>query len=101
MTIPIVGDGYDRATHALIRDMPRASRASQIPELHKNAAGSIDTFFGPKTREGKESNWMPIDPTREFELMFRLYAPTKALFDKTWKLPDVEKVAVQPADKVT
>ena len=24
--------------------------------------------------------------------MFRLYAPTKALFDKTWKLPDVEEV---------
>jgi len=27
--------------------------------------------------------------------MFRLYAPTKALFDKAWKLPDVEKVAGQ------
>jgi hypothetical protein len=26
------------------------------------------------------------------ELMFRLYAPTKALFDNAWKLPDVEKV---------
>jgi hypothetical protein len=27
-----------------------------------------------------------------FELMFRLYAPTKALFDKAWALPDVEEV---------
>jgi len=27
--------------------------------------------------------------------MFRLYAPTKALFEKTWKLSNVEKVAVQ------
>ena len=35
---------------------------------------------------------MPTDPKREFELMFRLYAPTKVFFDKTWKLPDVEKV---------
>ena len=35
---------------------------------------------------------MPTDPQRKFELMFRLYAPTKALFDKTWMLPDVEKV---------
>lgn len=72
---------YDRATHAL-RDVPLASRSSQIPELHKNAAGSIDTSFGPKTREGKESNLVPTDPNREFELMFRRYAPTKALFDR-------------------
>ena len=25
---------------------------------------------------------MPTDPAREFELMFRLYAPTKALFER-------------------
>ena len=29
-----------RVTHALIRDVPRASRSSQIPELQKNADGS-------------------------------------------------------------
>jgi len=49
-------------------------------------------YFGPKSPAGKESNWVPTDPARKFELMFRLYAPTKALFDKAWKLPDVEKV---------
>jgi hypothetical protein len=38
---------------------------------------------------GKESNWVPTDSRREFELMFRLYRPTKALFDKTWVLPDL------------
>jgi len=32
---------------------------------------------------------------RKFEPMIRLYAPTKALFEKTWKLPNEEKVAVQ------
>jgi hypothetical protein len=30
---------------------------------------------------------------RGFEVMFRAYAPTKAFFDKMWKLPDIEKVA--------
>jgi hypothetical protein len=34
-----------------------------------------------------------LHPKRGFELMFRAYAPTKAFFDKTWKLPDIEKVA--------
>jgi hypothetical protein len=83
---------YDRETHALIRNMPRASRSSQIAEMQKNADGSVDVYFGPAAPTGKEPNWVPTDPKRGFELMFRVYAPTKVFFDKTWKLPDVEKV---------
>ena len=83
---------YDRQTHALIRNMPRASRSSQVAELQKNADGSVDIFMGPKAPKGKETNWIPTDPKRKFELMTRLYAPTKELFDKTWVLPDVELV---------
>ena len=86
---------YDRQTHALIKNVDRASRASNVAEVKKNQDGSVDIFFGPKAPAGKKSNWVPTDPARKFELMFRLYAPTKALFEKTWKLPDVEKVAVQ------
>jgi hypothetical protein len=86
---------YDRQTHALIRNMPRPSRSSQIPELQKNADGSIHVYFGPEAPKGKESNWVPTDPQRGFELMFRLYAPTKAFFDKVWVLPDVERVTAQ------
>src|SRR5262245_60141429 len=82
---------YDRETHALIRNMPRASRSSQIPELQKNVDGSIDIYFGPSAPAGKEANWVPTDPARKFELMFRFYAPKKEFFDKVWKLPDVEK----------
>jgi len=89
---------YDRHTHALIRNMKRASRSSQIPEMQKNADGSIDVFLGPNAPTGKDSNWVPTDPARKFELMFRAYAPTKALFEKTWKLPDVEQVAVAQVD---
>ncbi len=76
--------------------MPRASRSSQVAELKKNADGSVDIFLGPKAPEGEDANWIPTDDQRRFELMFRLYAPTKALFEKTWVLPDVEKVAHQP-----
>ena len=86
---------YDRQTHALIKDMARASRASKTAEVKKNTDGSVDIYFGPKAPTGKEANWVPTDPARKFELMFRLYGPKKELFDKTWKLPDVEKVAAQ------
>jgi hypothetical protein len=84
---------YDRETHALIKGMNRASRASNASDLEKNADGSVDIWFGSKAPEGKGTNWVPTDPDRRFELMFRLYGPTKALFDKRWTLPDVEKVA--------
>jgi hypothetical protein len=86
---------YDRETHALIRNMPRASRSSQIPELQKNPDGSIDVYFGPKAPTGKESNWVPTDPVRQFELMARFYGPKKEFFDRIWKLSDVEKIAAQ------
>ena len=83
---------YDRQTHALIKNMPRASRSSQIPELQKNADGSVDIYFGPAAPAGKDANWVPTDPARKFELMFRTYAPTKALFEKSWALSDVERI---------
>jgi hypothetical protein len=82
----------DRATHALIRNMSRASRSSQIPDLQKNTDGSIDLYFGPTAPAGKEVNWVPTDAARKFEVMFRLYGPEKALFEKAWQLPDIEKV---------
>ena len=84
---------YDRQTHALIKNVNRASRASNNAEVQKNADGSVDIYFGPSAPAGKESNWVPTDPARKFELMFRLYAPTKALFEKKWRLPDVELVS--------
>ena len=83
---------YDRATHALIRGMLRASRSSQISDLQKNADGSIDIYFGPKAPSGKEANWVPTSAEGKFEVMFRLYGPEKSFFEKKWVLPDIERV---------
>ncbi|MGO4173689.1 DUF1254 domain-containing protein [Bosea sp. TAF32] len=84
---------YDRETHALVKNMNRASLASISPGVQKNQDGSVDVIFGPLAPAGKETNWVPTDPNRKFELLFRLYGPEKPLFDKSWKLPDVERVA--------
>jgi hypothetical protein len=86
---------YDRATHALIRNARWPSRSSQTPGLQKNADGSVDVYFGPKAPAGKESNWIPTSTDGGFEVLFRFYGPEKPLFDKTWKLPDIEKVTAQ------
>jgi hypothetical protein len=82
---------YDRATHALIRDVSRASRSSQSAGLQTNADGSVDVYFGPQPPAGKESNWIATKPGARFEVMFRAYGPEKAFFDKTWKLPDIQR----------
>jgi hypothetical protein len=86
---------YDRDTHALIKNVDRASRASNSAEVKKNTDGSVDLYAGPKPPAGQESNWIPTDPARKFEFMFRLYGPKKEFFDKVWMLSDVEKVAAQ------
>jgi hypothetical protein len=81
---------YDFATHALIRDVPRGSRSSLTPGLATNLDGSTDIYFGPKAPIGKESNWVPTRPGVRFEVLFRFYGPERALFDKRWRLPDIE-----------
>jgi hypothetical protein len=83
---------YNGDTHAFIRNAQRLSRSSQNPDLQKNSDGSVDIYFAPNAPNGKDSNWVPTDPSRKFEVLFRLYGPEKPLFDKTWKLPDIEKM---------
>lgn len=83
---------YDRETHALIRGMSRPSLASNDPTVRKNPDGSTDIYFGPTAPAGRESNWVPTDPGRQFELMVRLYGPKKELLEKTWMLPDPEQM---------
>jgi hypothetical protein len=83
---------YNRATHAFIREMPSLSSSSVTPGLQKNPDGSMDVYFGPKAPAGKESNWVPTMSGGRFEVLFRFYGPEKPLFDKTWKLGDIEVV---------
>jgi hypothetical protein len=83
---------YDRETCAFIRDMPRVELNSYDQKLQKNADGSLDVYVGPKPPAGKEENWIPTASGRNWFAAFRFYGPEKPLFEKTWKLPDVEKV---------
>jgi hypothetical protein len=88
---------YDRATHAPIRNARWPSRSSQTPGLQKNADGSVDVYFAPQAPASKESNWVPTNDGRGFEVLFRFYGPEKPLFEKTWTLPDIEKNGVPEA----
>jgi hypothetical protein len=84
---------YDRVTHALIRDTPRSSRASNSPGIKADADGAVELWFAPKAPDDQEANWIPTIAGRGFEVLFRIYGPEPAFFEKTWVLPDIERVS--------
>lgn len=70
-----------RPPHGPCQPVVAAARAGQEPRrLHRH-------LLRPGTPAGQAANWIPTDPARGFEVMFRLYAPTPALFGKSWRLP--------------
>jgi hypothetical protein len=72
-------------------DLNRYGILSSMP-LKFNSDGSLDIYL-QKTSPGpeRESNWMPIPPSGRFNLTTRIYQPTKAVLDGTYKLPPVAK----------
>jgi len=82
---------YDRDTRAFIRSSPRLGLASD-GKLQTNADGTVDVYFAPTPPTGQASNWIYTAPNAEWFAIFRFYGPKKSLFDKTWRLPDIERV---------
>jgi hypothetical protein len=58
----------------------------------QNADGSTDLYFRSKAPQGKEANWLATVPGRGYFAILRLYGPTEAAIDKSWKPGDIEKV---------
>ncbi|HVT89165.1 MAG TPA: DUF1254 domain-containing protein [Tepidisphaeraceae bacterium] len=83
---------YDNETRCLVDTNSYPDRSSR-DDIAKNADGSVDLYFGPSAPPGKpEHNWIKTLPNKGWFTYFRLYAPTEHYFDKTWVLPDMEKV---------
>src|SRR5271154_3069941 len=83
---------YDVSTRALIQNNTEITDRSSRQDLTKNVDGSVDLYFGPKAPKGFEKNWIPTVVGKAWFPYFRLYGPTEAHFNRTWKLPDIEKV---------
>ena len=83
---------YHNDTRYLIQnEQKRADRSSRY-DLLENDDGSVDIFFGPTPPNGKDQNWIPTNPDEGWFSYFRLYGPLEAYFDRSWVLPDIEKV---------
>jgi hypothetical protein len=82
---------YDLETAAFIRESPKTEINSyQDPQM--NDDGSVDVFFGPKWPVGRESNWIYTAPGKPWLACFRFYGPQQPIHNKSWVLPDIEKL---------
>ena len=57
----------------------------------QNADGSTDLYLEPKAPQGKEGNWLATVPGKGYFAIIRLYGPTEAAINKSWKPGDIEK----------
>lgn len=85
---------YDVETAGFFKNSPSVGLDSYNQRLSRNSDGTIDIYFGAKPPMGKKENWIYTPPKKAWFAMFRFYGPTKALRDKSWSLPNIEKIAV-------
>ena len=84
---------YEVDTRTLINTKYEKGDLSSRMDLLKNKDGSIDVYMGPtKPKGAKAKNWIPTAAGRAWFLYFRLYSPKKAFMDKSWVIPNIEKV---------
>ena len=82
---------YSALTKGFIRDADRVGISSREKDALKvNDDGSVDVYFAPAAPKSWESNWIPTG--EDWLGMFRLYGPEEAAFDKSFVLPNIEKI---------
>ena len=83
---------YDRATHTLIRDVPRAGCSSQAEDLVVNDDGSTDIWFGPTAPDGR-GQLGAHRPERRVRGAVPLLRPDpRPLRPRSWQLRDIDRI---------
>ncbi len=82
---------YSMVTKGFIRNAERVGLSRrELDALAVNDDGSVDLYFAPEAPKGLESNWVPTG--EDWFSIFRFYGPENALFEKSFALPDFERV---------
>ena len=83
---------YDTETRAVLpTDQHDTALSRDSGTVKATADGSVDLSFVPKPPAGQEANGLPTVAGNGWVPFCRFYGPGKPRFDKTWKLPDIEK----------
>ena len=84
---------YDAANSSGLDNGQPFPSIGSLDDLKYNEDGSIDLYFGPELPDGApESNWLRTVPEKGWFTLLRLYSPTEAFFDQTWRPGDFQKM---------
>jgi hypothetical protein len=82
---------YDASTASGLDNGQPFPSINTMDKPEANADGSTDFYFGPQS-PGPGKNYLATVPGKGYFVILRLYGPTKAYFDRTWKLDDVTPI---------
>lgn len=83
---------YRSETMALFLNLDRPTLDSLDTNMHKNTDGSVDLYMGPKAPAGQRDELDLYSGRKKLVSLVSILGPEKPLFDKSWKLPDIEKI---------
>ncbi len=83
---------YDADTRALLDNGQLFPSVASNQKMTVNGDGSADIYFGPNAPEDKNANWIKTVPGRGYFVGMRLYSPTEAFFDQSWKPDNIQKI---------
>ena len=84
---------YDAANSSGLDNGQPFPSIGSLDDLKYNEDGSIDLYFGPELPDGApESNWLRTVPEKGWFTLLRLYSPTEAFFDQSWRPDDFKKM---------
>jgi len=83
---------YDAETRTLLDNGQPFPSVASNQKMTKNPDGSVDVYFGPEAPKDKNANWIRTVPGKGWFGAIRLYSPTQAFFDQTWKPAHIQKV---------
>jgi hypothetical protein len=87
-------DRYEAlANSAMTENRPTPETAKLLwEELLFQRATQTYIYLGPNAPDGKHGNWLATVPGKGYFAILRLYSPTEAAINKSWKPGDIEKV---------
>ncbi len=81
---------YDNDTRGMIKNAQGRTEVNSRQELVAGADGSVRLVFAPERPEDvPEANWIQTNPKKGFFAYFRWYSPTRAFFDRSWRMGNI------------
>ncbi|WP_335712092.1 DUF1254 domain-containing protein [Neobacillus drentensis] len=82
---------YGADQYFVSNSLNRFAIGDRTEGLKYNPDGSLDIYIQNEAPSGHESNWLPA-PSGDFNLMLRMYIPSKEALNGSYKMPRITKV---------